>query len=140
MRFCGQKSKAEKQYLKNMMIVMISYLLVIFGTTHYARAYRPHGLGLYLLACLPMVPVLAMLATLGSYLRNQKDEFERDLMVRAILWGVAVTLAVSSFESFLRSFGWGRTLPPFTEFIVFFLTMGFAKTLYDLSNRIVDHD
>lgn len=140
MELCIQKSQAEKQYLKDTVIVMISYLLVVFGTTHYARAYRPQGLRLYLLACLPMFPVLALLATLARYLGNEKDEFERNLRVRAMLWGMAATLAVSSFESFLRSFGWGRTLPPFTEFIVFFLTMGFAKMLYGVANRVVDHD
>jgi hypothetical protein len=137
---CIPKSKAEKQYVKSTVVVMISYLLILSGSVHYAKMYRPQGAALYLLACLPMLPVLAMLATIGIYLRDEKDEFERNLTVRAMLWGIAVTLAVSSFESFLRSFGWGRTLAPFTEFIVFFLTMGLVKMLYGFANRVVDHD
>jgi len=140
MALCKQTSKAAKAYLWNMRLVMGSYILVIVGTVYYARKYHPQGFALYALACLPMAPVLAMLATIARYLHDETDEYERDMTVRAMLWGIAATLAVSSFASFLRSFGWEHALPAFTEFLVFFVVMGLAKSISKMSNRLSGND
>jgi len=57
----------------------------------------PHGhssvLLVGLLAALSVLPVLLAVWVAGRYLTSEPDEFIRALVVRALLWGFAVTMA-----------------------------------------------
>ncbi len=44
-------------------------------------------------ALLSVIPVLWAVAIVGRYLKSEPDEFIRMLVIRAVLWGVAVTMA-----------------------------------------------
>ncbi|MGC2301392.1 MAG: hypothetical protein WA476_21480 [Acidobacteriaceae bacterium] len=62
------------------------------------------GMPAYLLAVLPAAPiVLALLAT-GAYLMEEKDEFQRNLYVQALLGGIALTLSLTTVWGNLEDF------------------------------------
>src|SRR5471030_22393 len=124
---CGVSTKASKRYMWRLLIVMVGYLLATFGTTTFVRHNHPHGFEVYLLAMLPTIPVLCMLGVVGLYLREEQDEFQRMLMVRSLLGAVAGILGMNAFVDFLRSYKALGALPPFTEFVTFWLLFGFVQ-------------
>jgi hypothetical protein len=133
---CG--SATAKRYQRTVMIEMGAYLAIIAGVTLYVRHDRPAGWVLYAVAALPSVPILGVLIAMGQYLRDETDEYQRNVLVRCLLIGTAVVLAVTAFFGFLRSFHWKGELPPFTEFVLFWLVMGGAQAYYRFADRVKD--
>ncbi|MGI4852519.1 MAG: hypothetical protein ACRYF4_00565 [Janthinobacterium lividum] len=136
MLFCDSKTNAAKRrYLQGSFGVMVSYLGFVASSRLAVNRWHPQGWHLYLAAALPTIPILCFAYIVGRYLREEHDEYQRDLQIRGMLWGSAVVLSITVFASFLRGFGWGGSLPPFTEFIVFWIVAGAVKMAYSFSNR-----
>lgn len=57
--------------------------------------------GTLLLIILPAIPFLAMMFLIPRYLKREKDEFIRVLVMRALLWGFAVPMVVDTIWGFL---------------------------------------
>jgi len=60
---------------------------------------------LWLLATVPLVPVLGMIWTMYRYLREEKDEYLRHRATTASLVGLALVLVVGTSWGFLETFG-----------------------------------
>jgi hypothetical protein len=133
---CGPRSKAAKTYTWRILIVMSGYLLAVWGTTAFVRAHHPHGAEVYALAVLPTIPILCMLGVVGLYLREEKDEFQRTMLVRSMLLAIAGTLGMTAFVDFLRSYDALVALPPFTEFVTFWILSGLAQAVQRVMNRV----
>ena len=133
---CDWKSAAGKRYQITVLIEMVAYVLIMLGVSTYVHRHHPAGAELYVLSALPSLPILGVLLAVAVYLRQEKDEYQRDLAVKSILWGTAAVLAVNAFFSFLRSFGWAGSEPPFAEFVLFWLVMAFAKLWFKLAGRV----
>jgi hypothetical protein len=56
--------------------------------------HDPHGALAYLAAVLPALPVIGALVYTGVYLAEEKDEFQRYLLVQSLLGGTGGILAV----------------------------------------------
>jgi RsiW-degrading membrane proteinase PrsW (M82 family) len=134
--FCDWKSKASKRYQITVLIEMAAYVLILLGEKTFLGHHNPVGIELYALAALPTVPIIAVLVSVGIYLRDEKDEYQRDLMVKSMLWGTAGVLSLSTFLAFLHSFGWTGSVSPFTEFVAFWLLVAAAKAFYKLMDRV----
>jgi quinol-cytochrome oxidoreductase complex cytochrome b subunit len=50
---------------------------------------------------LPAVPFLTMMFLIPYYLRQEKDEFVRTLVIRALLWGFGLPMVVDTIWGFL---------------------------------------
>jgi hypothetical protein len=136
MLFCKRESVAAKTYQRSTLYIMLGYVFVVLGTSSFVHKHHPQGVTLALMALLPCLPILFLLAAMGRYLRDERDEFQRDNMVKALLWATAATLAVTTIFSFLRGYGWQGSLPPFTEFVLFFIVFGMVKGYYEFINRV----
>jgi hypothetical protein len=132
---CGN-GRAGKKYQITVAVEMLAYMVITWGVTDHVRKYPASGVELFVLAALPSVPILGVLLAVGVYLREEQDEFQRNIMVRCLLWGTAAVLAVSAFVSFLVSFGWKGSAPPFLDFVLFWIVMGIAKLSYRIANRV----
>jgi hypothetical protein len=53
---------------------------------------------------LTAIPFLGMMLLIPRYLRQEKDEFVRMLVVRALLWGFAVPMVIDTVWGFLWAF------------------------------------
>jgi lipopolysaccharide export LptBFGC system permease protein LptF len=135
MSLLGCDSAAAKKYQITVALEMASYVLIIFGVSTFVHRHHPSGGELYVLAAMPSVPILGVLFAVWVYLRDEKDEYQRDMMVKSMLWGMAAVLAMTAFFGFLRSFGWTGSVPPFTEFVTFWVLVALAKSLYRLIGR-----
>lgn len=134
-------TKAQRRYTRRILVVMGFYMATVYRVTWMVHRHPPQGWKLYLEAALPTIPVLAMMAVIGLYLREEIDEFKRLQVVRSMLVGIAATFAVSTFADFLRSYHEGqRDLPPFTLFSIFFLAMGLSQAVQAMQNRVSSDD
>jgi hypothetical protein len=62
------------------------------------------GVLAYICAFLASLPILSFIVINGLYLAEEKDEFQRTLFVRSMLWGIGATLAVTTFWGSLEKF------------------------------------
>jgi hypothetical protein len=131
---------AAKKLKRTAMRVMATYFVLFAGADYVAYKLHPAGISLWLLAAVPVAPILIVTVLMGRYLGEEKDDYKRDLTMRCLLWGTSGALMVNFFAGFLRIFGWKGQLFPFTEFFVFAVMMMAAKLSYRASNMGPDSE
>ncbi len=132
----AKKNPAQRRYMRRGRIAIAAYFVLFFGAFTFVNQAHPRGVLLYAVAALPALPMLSLLLVVGRYLREERDEFQRDLVIRCLLWGIAAMLVVELFTGFLRIFDWQGTVPPFTSFYAFCISMLVAKFTYRFRNRV----
>jgi Kef-type K+ transport system membrane component KefB len=131
-------TRAAKSLAMGMILTMSGFALVIVGTSLFTDRHHPHGAQLFVLAALPLIPILCMLAVVGMYLHAEKDEFQRLLIVRSLLCAIAVALGMNFFAGMLRGLGAIPSWPPFAEFAIFWFVFGAIQLVQVLANRVSD--
>ncbi len=132
----GSRNAAQRRYVQGCAVVMSGYLLSVLVTTTFVRHHpEVHGAERAGLALLPSLPIFILMAVVARYLHEEKDEYQRDQLVRCMLWGIAVVLCLGCFTSFLKSYGWKSDLPPFTEFCGFWFAVMISKAFYRFTDR-----
>jgi hypothetical protein len=108
---------------------MAVYLAVLFAVTWTFRNHPPEGALRYLLAAAPALPVIGGIGVMGYYLVDEKDEFQRMVLTRAMLWATGITLsAVTVVESVWRFIPLEHP-PLFSAFTLFVVVFGAAHPL-----------
>ena len=139
MIFCESTSNpAKRRYVRRSFGVMMSYVGLVTSSRIIMNRWHPQGWHVFLAAALPTLPILCLGYVVGRYLREEKDEYQRDIVIRGMLWGTAVALAISVFSSFLQAYGWTGELPAFSEFILFWITALIVKVYYRFADRSRD--
>lgn len=138
--FCTNPSKASKRYAQRVAFMMSFYVLAVYRVTKLVHDHHPTGWKLFVAASLPAIPIMALLVMVGLYLHEEADEYKRLMVVRSMLVAIGVTLAITAVTDFLRSYGAISQVPPFTEFVVFWLVMALAQGVQSLMNRVRDDD
>lgn len=133
--FSSTASPAVKRYTAGVALTMTGYVLAVLGTSTFVHHHHPNGFEVYLLAAIPSFCIFAMLGVVAIYLRDEKDEYQRMLVVRSILVAAFVILAMSAFTDFLRSYGDLPGLPPFAEFVSFWIIFAIAQGVQSIGNR-----
>jgi hypothetical protein len=133
---CRDATKAARRYSQRMGAIGVLYIAIVWEITKYVQERHPTGPKLFLLAATPALDVVAMIAVVGVYLREEVDEYKRYQLVIAILCAIGVTLAYEAFVDFLRSYGAIGAPPPFTEFMIFWFTLAIAQLVQKFLNRV----
>ncbi len=96
---------AQKRYVTRM--IWAAFFCLAFSAAAAIGIRQGHvsGVPSYLLAVLPAVPVAWTLVITGAYLSEEKDEFQRNLCIQALLCGIAATLAVVTAWGYMEDFG-----------------------------------
>ena len=79
------------------------------------------------MAAAPALPQVAIVASLGLYLKEEGDEFERALMVEQILWSTGVLLSVATVWGFLESFGEAPHVEPYWSAVVWLVMLPLTR-------------
>ncbi len=132
--FSRKNSPAIRRYNAGIVLTMSGYVLAVLGTATFVKHRHPHGVTVYLLSALPCICILAMLAVVVKYLHEEKDEYVRMLVVRSLLAATFVGLAIGAYNDFLRTFGDLAALPPFTQWVAFWLIFGIAQAVQSRSD------
>ncbi len=123
--------------MKKTGLTLVGIYFVVFLITFYLNhVMHPGGPLLWVLAALPLLPILGVFVVFGRYLRDERDGFKRDLISRCLLWGTAGCLGTDMVENYLRIYGWTGHFPPFTSFWMFFVFMMAAKLSYNAQHRV----
>jgi hypothetical protein len=138
MNFCETSTPAGKRYQRRVLVTMSVYLVVLFGSIFVVKHTHPHGWLLYAISLLPALPILAMLASMGVYLQEEKDEYIRLMTMRSLVAGTAVLLMVLVVSDFLRTISSAPPLAPFASWVTFFLAFGAAQMVQTMRNRVRD--
>jgi hypothetical protein len=101
---CSSMNPAVRRYTFRFIAVMLLYAAFLILAVWVFKHYHPTGGVAYLLAVLPSLPIIGGLAVVGIYLTEEKDEFQRTVLVQSMLWGIGATLAVTSVWGFLENF------------------------------------
>ena len=131
-----RSSGAAKALAVSMLLTMSGFGLAMWGASSFAERHHPQGVQLYVLAAVPSFAIFSMMFTVGVYLHKEQDEFQRMVMVRSLLCAIAGTLGVSWYASMVRGFGGMNALPPFAEFVVFWLLFGAVQMVQVFANRV----
>jgi hypothetical protein len=130
------KSPATRAYQKQSFTVLALYFLVFSGTYYMVGRTHPAGWELFAFAVLPSIPLIKVFLLTATYLKAERDDFRRDLVMRCLLAGAGACLSVNVFAGFLRIFGWHGQTPPFMELFVFCFAVITAKITYRITNPL----
>jgi len=121
---CLQMNPAVRRYLRRFAVAMSSYIALIVVVALCFHRFHPKGTFAYILALLPAAAIIGIIATVGFYLAEEKDEFQRNLFVQAMLWGLGGVLSVTSVWGMLESFTHIAHFQPTWTFSLFWIFVG----------------
>jgi hypothetical protein len=133
--FWKKANAAKKRMIRGALVALVVYELVFGGAMWWVSREKLSDGGLLWLAVLPTLTVAAFILVLARYLKEEVDEFHRELVVRCLLWGTAAVMLMMAFHGFLQLFGWHGNWPVFVDLSAFLLAMLTAKLTYKVVNR-----
>lgn len=119
-------SPALRRYLLRFLAAMSAYIVLTFVVATCFRRFHPHGPLAYVLAVLPAVAIIGCIVTVGLFLAEEKDEFQRNLFIQSLLWGLGGVLAVTSVWGMLESFTHITHFQPSWTFTLFWMCVGIS--------------
>ena len=122
----GELRPVMKRYRRRLLVALLAYAVILVGSLSLLRGGHLAGPLLWIVAVAPAVPILGVLVTMGLYLKEEPDEFERMIHVEAMLWGLGAVLGVNTVWSFLSN---ANTVPEPPLFVVFCLVWGLSQPL-----------
>lgn len=101
----GCATSATLRYNRRILVMSFGYLLALFAALGITRQVNVEGPLLWVLAILPTIPITGMIVTMGRFLVEETDEYQRMRMVRASLVATGLVLVLASLWGFLEMFG-----------------------------------
>lgn len=129
-------NEAKRHLIVRGAIVLVTYELAFGGTFYWVEKGHLSGPVLMWMAVPPTLAVAAFILVIGRYLKEEADEYHRELVVRCNLWGLAAVMVVMAFHGFLQLFGWTGSWPVFVDLGAYFFAMLIAKLTYKVANRV----
>jgi hypothetical protein len=123
---CMPKNPAARRYTQRFFTTISAYVVVLLSVVWCIKHLRPTGPVLYLLAVLPAVPILGVILVVGLYLVEEKDEFQRNVLIQSMLWSIALKLATTTVWGFLQMFAGTIAFQPYLAFPLFWFFAGVA--------------
>ena len=126
---------AVKRYTRRMGWAFAAYVAALFGANAIDHAYHPGGATLIALSVVPALPIIAIIAIIGRYLVEERDEYLRHRIVTCMLFGTGVLLAVGTVYNFLSGSGAIDPMPRLWVFPVWCLSWAAAQCFLGLRDR-----
>lgn len=125
----GRIGPVMQRYRRRLAIALMSYFVALMSSIYLLHKVSLSGALLWIVAAAPAVPILGVLVTMGLYLKEEPDEFERAVHVEAMLWGLGSVLGVSTVWGFLSNAHVVPAPPLFLIFPLFCLVWGLSQPL-----------
>jgi uncharacterized membrane protein len=116
-----------------MPLLVANIALAVWGFGY--RHLHPAGVLACLFAAVFVLPCVAFIAIFAFYLKEEQDEFQRDLWVQSLLWGIGATVTVTSFWGTLVEFEVAKGLKLMFVFPLFMLITCIARLVLRMRYR-----
>lgn len=123
---CMKMNPAIRRYLFRFITAMSAYVALLLAVGRYFQKFHPHGPLAYVLAVLPAIAIIGSIVAVGFYLAEEKDEFQRNLLIQALLWGLGGVMAVTSVWSMLELFTHIPHFQPIWTYSCFWIFTGIS--------------
>jgi drug/metabolite transporter (DMT)-like permease len=123
---CLTKNSAVRRFIFRITTANVAYIGLTVSIALCFYKFRPHGPIAFFLAALPAVAILGVIASMGLYLVEEKDEFQRYLMTQILLWGLGGVLMFTSVWGLLETFTRIRHFNPSWTFSLFWICVGIS--------------
>jgi hypothetical protein len=123
---CMPKNPAVRRFYLRVAATTSANIALNILVALYFYKFRPHGPAAYVLAILPAVAILWFIVAIGQYLVEDKDEFQRNLMVQVLLWGLGGVLVLTSAWGSLETFAHIRHFNPTYTYTLFWIFAGIS--------------
>ena len=107
---CKTNNPAARHFTYRFLGAMLLYAVLSILATIGLLLWHPNLVLTLLLATLPALPIIGAVVTTARYMREEKDEFQRDVLVQALLGGVGATLVATTVWGFLENYAHFRHL------------------------------
>lgn len=101
----GAVSPALRRYNRRMLTCGVIYMVAMIGAANVYNAGDRSGPLVWLLAILPVLPMLGMILAMYRYYHEEDDEFLRHRAVTGALVGLVLVLVLGTAWGFLEMFG-----------------------------------
>jgi hypothetical protein len=132
---CSIKSPAHYRYVVRMWVAAAFCILFAFASAFAFRFGHVHGVLAYAMAVLPSIPIVAALIWTGMYLDEEKDEFQRNLLIQCLLAGMGATLALTTIWGYLENFGQAPHMPLTFVYAIFWVATAVSNPVIRLRYR-----
>jgi hypothetical protein len=127
--------KARQRYNLGILLFSVGYAFALFGGEGYFSNHPgANGFTAYAAAVIPALMIVGMFFTIGRYLVDEQDEYQRMLMVRQSLVASGVALSVATVWGFLESFDLAPHVDAYWVAVLWFGGLGFGACV----NKIVE--
>lgn len=130
------QTAAAKRYLRRFIPMIIAYVVILFAASWAIHGYKPEGAALVTLAVLPALPIIGVLFVIAAYLLEEKDEFLRQRIVTAMMFGTGIVLSVATVLGFLQIGGVIGHVDVFWAFPLWCAAWGVAQCVTALRDRM----
>lgn len=126
---CLTRTPAIRTYLLRFFTATAVYIVLVVADGLLFRRLDLRGSLAYFLAVLPALGIVGQIVSVGLFLREETDEFQRNLFVQCMLWGLGGVLAVTSVWGMLESYTHVVHLQPIWVFPIFWLFVGVSSPI-----------
>ena len=123
----GSSSPAMVRYNRGTLLSTLAYFTGLGLALWVWRNLEPSTEVTWLLAMLPIVPILGFIYVMGRYVVEEADEYLRHRAIMASLVGLGLVLSLGSFWGFLETFELVPHVPGWWTVPVWALGMGLAQ-------------
>jgi hypothetical protein len=120
---------ASRRYQRRVIGASLLYAAALIGAIWLFKHHPPGGLLRYAVAMAPALPLVGIFASLGLFLKEEGDEFQRALMVEQVLWAMGGTLSLATIWGFMESFDVVPHVASYYIAVTWFAMFGAARCL-----------
>jgi len=122
-------NQAQRRLRRHGFSIVALYFVLFFAVNWLFSEHRVQGFAIWLLAVAPALPLIGAIILIGRYLHEESDEFKRAVITEAMLWGIGLTMALTTAWGFIEMFIPGMHISVLWVFPVFCVTLTFGKLL-----------
>jgi hypothetical protein len=132
---CAPKNPAMRRFSRRFLIAMVCYATTLILALLARKHLHPNLVMAGLLAIATAIPVVAVIACVGLYLKEETDEFQRQLLTQNILWSTGCTLTSTTIWGLLELFTPVPRLEAFSIFSLFWVFFGIFTVFLNMRYR-----
>lgn len=100
-----RRSIAAQRYARRIWPTMLSYAVLLAIAIWSLESQAVGGAPRYVIALLPSIPLVGVIALVAQAISTETDEFQRAIWAEAVLWGTGTTMVATTVWGFLEMAG-----------------------------------